>query len=183
MKPRPAAAYSVRMTLANLVTLARLALIPFVVATLAWGLEAWSFALLLAFFLGDLLDGYLARSRNEITPLGQFLDPLADKLLGFSLVVFFAVDGALSAWAVALLMLPNAALLLGTLRLFGRGRPTIPARASGKLAATVLAGGLTLLYLERLFAVDALGGPTVYAGIALSLVAAVDYVRVGLRAR
>lgn len=170
------------MTLANIVTLLRLALIPLIVLTLAWGHGVASFALLLIFFLGDLLDGWLARSRNEITPLGQFLDPLADKLLGFSLVVWFALDGTLSWWAVVLLLLPNGALLLGTLTLFGRGRPTIPARASGKLAATVLAGGLALLYLEQLFSFKALGVPLVYVGIVLSLAAACDYVRVGLRA-
>lgn len=177
------ALYSLPMTLANRITLARLALIPLILLVFAWGLLWVSFGLLLLFFLGDLLDGYLARSRNEITDLGKFLDPLADKLLGFSLIVWFAASQRLDWWAVWLLFLPNAALLLGSLILFSKGKKTIPARWSGKLAATVLAVGLTLFYLELLLAQPTWAKPVIFAGIGLTYLAALDYIRVGWQTR
>ena len=168
------------MTLANVITLSRLALIPLIVLMLAWRLPWVSFGLLLLFFLGDLLDGHLARSRNEITDLGKFLDPLADKLLGFSLIVWFSASGQLSWWAVGLLFLPNVALFLGSLALFSKGKKTIPARWSGKLAASVLALGLTLFYLQILLEQPVFAEPVVYVGIGLAYLAALDYIRVGV---
>jgi CDP-diacylglycerol--glycerol-3-phosphate 3-phosphatidyltransferase len=164
------------MTQANMVTLARLALIPFIVLTLNSNLHLISFALLMTFFLGDLLDGYLARSRNEITELGKFLDPLADKLLAFSLVLWFAYAGTLIWWAVGVLFVANAVLFLGTMVLFSKGRASVGARWTGKLAATVLALGLSVLYLQHLFTLELYGNIVVYVGIGAAVIAMIDYV-------
>ncbi len=166
------------MTPANCVTVARLGLIPFVLLSLAWGQRPLSFALLIAFLLGDVLDGYLARSRREITELGQFLDPLADKLLAFSLLVWFAWQGELNWWPVGLLLVQNASLLAGSLLLFRHRRPTVAARGSGKTAALFVALGLVLIYWDTAWAAW-----PIYAGVALSYWAAIDYWRIGLRAR
>ena len=168
--------YSWGMTLANVITFVRLFLIPFVVVALSAGERTFSLLLLALFFVGDVLDGYLARTRNEISELGKFLDPLADKLLAFTLLLWFAWNGALSGWAVFLVVVQNAALLWGSFVLFRQGRTTVPARPSGKLAASVLAVGLVLLYLE-------VAGAQwiVYADIVLLYVAAWDYCRVAFK--
>ena len=73
------------MNLPNSLTLARIFLVPIVVAVLLTKeIRNWTFwgaSLFLVTALTDLLDGYLARRRKQVTTLGRLLDPIADKLL------------------------------------------------------------------------------------------------------
>ena len=89
------------MSLANRVTLARIALIPlFLILTIpdtTWTrvVAAFIFAIACA---TDPLDGYLARARSEITDLGAILDPLADKLLIMTAFVVLVKYQTVAAW-------------------------------------------------------------------------------------
>ncbi|MCR4404103.1 MAG: CDP-alcohol phosphatidyltransferase family protein [Candidatus Acetothermia bacterium] len=164
------------MTLANIITLARLALIPAIIALLLTGRTIAAFALFLTFLIGDLADGALARARRETTALGEFLDPLADKLLAAGLLAAFAAQGRLSWLAFALLAVPQLALLGGAAFLSRRRLRIFPAKAWGKAAATVLAVGLAMTF-------SALPGywAVIYLGIFLSYLAGLDYLRLLLR--
>ncbi|MGA9656271.1 MAG: CDP-diacylglycerol--glycerol-3-phosphate 3-phosphatidyltransferase [Polyangia bacterium] len=53
---------------------------------------------------GDGLDGYLARSRGQVSVLGKFLDPLADKLMVTAVLVFLVAMGRATAWVVVVLI-------------------------------------------------------------------------------
>jgi CDP-diacylglycerol--glycerol-3-phosphate 3-phosphatidyltransferase len=95
-------------TLANYLTLFRIAAIPLVAVLLLFYPGKWpSFAAALIFLLGavsDVLDGYLARRRNTVSNMGKLLDPLADKLLvGVSLILLIPL-GYVSAWIVAVIL-------------------------------------------------------------------------------
>ena len=68
-------------TAPNMLTLLRICLAPFLVATILDGHYALSFGLFVAAGLTDALDGLLARMLKQRTMLGQYLDPVADKLL------------------------------------------------------------------------------------------------------
>ena len=81
------------MNLANKLTMLRIFLVPIFLIFMAvkgipYGREAATIIFILA-SLTDKLDGYIARSRNQITNFGKFMDPLADKLL---------VTAALVSW-------------------------------------------------------------------------------------
>ena len=104
-------------TAPNQITLLRLIFIPFVIISVFDGDWRWALALLLAAAASDALDGLLARKLHQQTLLGQYLDPLADKLLLSSLflvlsfvkkipwkytVLVFTRDLCLVATAVAL---------------------------------------------------------------------------------
>ncbi len=73
------------LTAPNQITLLRLIFIPFVIMTIVDGNWPWALGLLIAAGLSDALDGVLARALHQQTMLGQYLDPLADKLLLSSL--------------------------------------------------------------------------------------------------
>ena len=73
------------LTAPNQITLLRLIFIPFVIITIVDGNWPWALGLLIAAGLSDALDGLLARALHQQTLLGQYLDPLADKLLLSSL--------------------------------------------------------------------------------------------------
>lgn len=72
-------------TAPNQITLLRLIFIPFVIISVFDGDWSWALALLFAAAISDALDGLLARALHQQTLLGQYLDPIADKLLLSSL--------------------------------------------------------------------------------------------------
>ena len=75
------------LTAPNQITLLRLIFIPFVIIAVFDGHWPWALGLLIAAGLSDALDGLLARALHQQTMLGQYLDPIADKLLLTSLFV------------------------------------------------------------------------------------------------
>ncbi len=96
------------MNLPNALTLARIFLVPIVVVVLltveirTWAL--WGASLFLAAALTDLLDGYLARRRRQVTTLGRLLDPIADKLLISSALVSLVQLRIAPAWMVVIIL-------------------------------------------------------------------------------
>ena len=113
-------------TAANLVTIARILLIPaFIIIMLApWPIwmpepvfaamiKPWLAAMVFTLLAAtDRLDGYLARSRGEITTFGKFLDPLADKILVAAALLALIELGTLPAW-IALVILGREFLVSG----------------------------------------------------------------------
>lgn len=89
--------------LPNILTLSRIAAIPVIVALMfvasAWA--AWAaLAIYTAACITDWLDGHLARLQNLESPIGKFLDPIADKLLVGALLITMAGTGRLTFWAL-----------------------------------------------------------------------------------
>jgi len=92
------------LTIANYVTLARIVLIPLVIILLLLkinGLAVISF-LLLSF--SDAVDGYLARRFKQVSDLGKFLDPLADKVLVITVLIILVGLGKASSIPVVILV-------------------------------------------------------------------------------
>jgi cardiolipin synthase (CMP-forming) len=79
------------LTAPNQITLLRLIFIPFVIIMVLDGNWPWALGLLIAAGLSDALDGVLARALHQQTLLGQYLDPIADKLLLSSLFLVLSV--------------------------------------------------------------------------------------------
>jgi CDP-diacylglycerol---glycerol-3-phosphate 3-phosphatidyltransferase len=96
------------MNLPNALTLARIFLVPIVIAILlSVEIRVWAFwgaSIFLAAALTDLLDGYVARRRKQVTTLGRLLDPIADKLLISSALIALVYLRIAPPWMVAIII-------------------------------------------------------------------------------
>ncbi len=101
------------MNLPNYLTLARIVIVPLLVVVLLTPVaENWfgisSYALAIAIFLiasfTDILDGHLARRRNQVSNFGKLLDPIADKLLVSAALIVLVEKHLAPAWAVVLIV-------------------------------------------------------------------------------
>lgn len=96
------------MNLANKLTLFRIILVPIFIVLMAvnkipYGVTIGTIVFIIA-SITDKLDGYIARSRNQITNFGKFMDPLADKLLVISALVCLIDKGVVPSWAVIIII-------------------------------------------------------------------------------
>ena len=98
------------MTTASKITLVRVVMIPAYLITmyLSGGTSGlWmyiSLAIFIVASLTDFLDGYIARTYNQTTDFGKFLDPLADKLLTIAAMTMFCEWGVFPAWALMIVL-------------------------------------------------------------------------------
>ena len=101
------------MNLPNYLTLARIIIVPLLVVVLLTPIaEEWfgvsSYALAIVIFLAasltDILDGHLARSRNQVSNLGKLLDPIADKLLVSAALIVLVEKHLAPAWTVVIVL-------------------------------------------------------------------------------
>ncbi len=95
------------LNLPNLITIGRLFLIPPVLVLIDPTDPIRNFfgALMFAMASGlDILDGWLARRQNLVTVFGKFVDPLADKLMAMSVMVYLVYVGLLPPWLVVLML-------------------------------------------------------------------------------
>ena len=135
-------------TVPNLLSLARLAGVP-VFLWLVLGPEAdgWALGLLMLSGVTDYLDGYLARRLNQMSALGQILDPVADRLYILAVVLGLAMRDVIPWWVA--IALPLRDLLLWGLVPFlrTRGYSALPVHFLGKAATFNLLYAFPLLLL------------------------------------
>jgi cardiolipin synthase len=92
------------LSIPNLITLARILLVPVVVWAIATGRMHTAFLLFLAAAISDAVDGFLAKRFGMKTELGAYLDPLADKVLIVSIYVTLGITGVIPLWIVILVV-------------------------------------------------------------------------------
>jgi CDP-diacylglycerol--glycerol-3-phosphate 3-phosphatidyltransferase len=126
-----------QLNLANIITIIRILLVPVFLVVLLSGLPepyadigaAIVFAVAAA---SDKLDGYIARKQHSITALGQFLDPLADKLLIAAALIALVAQGRVPAWVAMVII--GREIAVTVLRSVGQSQGiSIPADRWGKL--------------------------------------------------
>lgn len=136
-------------TLANRITILRILLIPVYLLLAYLGLPWWSVAVYIVACLTDFVDGYIARHYNQVTDVGKFIDPLADKMLVLAAMCFFAERGQMPGWAVAVVLFREFAV--SGLRLIAVEQQRVIAAAwSGKIKtfATMIVLGFMLVFVE-----------------------------------
>ena len=164
------------MTLATKITLVRIACIPayMVFMYLSGGtFNMWMMIALALFILAsltDYVDGNIARKRNQVTDLGKFLDPLADKLLVLAAMLMFCQWNLMPAWALMVVLTREFAVTGLRLVAVGKGK-VIAAGWSGKVkTASTMIGLCVLMAFPTFYWLDravmfVIVVTTVYSGI------------------
>lgn len=168
-------------TPANIVTLVRILLIPVFVAVLlspwpVWFPEpevwaAWQPWIAAAVFVvisaTDAIDGHLARSRNEITDLGKFLDPLADKILVSAALLALVELQAFPSW-VALVIIAREFIVSGLRMVAASQGKVIAASHLGKAKTVLQIVTILLFTVKDSLQITLLGGGFDMAFIVIS---------------
>jgi CDP-diacylglycerol--glycerol-3-phosphate 3-phosphatidyltransferase len=146
------------MNLPNSLTVLRIFFVPLLVVVLLtrqpnfdfWGLpihfEVWGVLILLMAAATDVMDGYIARKRREITTLGILLDPIADKLLISAAFISLVQMGLVPAWMVVIII-GREFIVVGLREIASVEGLVIPASPLGKtkMILQVLAGCAVIL--------------------------------------
>ncbi len=128
------------MNVPNTLSLLRLAMVPVFAALFFQPFpEAryWAALVYALAFLTDIADGYIARRFNQITRLGRILDPLADKLMTFTVIICITTAGSIPVWAVVVFFLKEAAMGLGAMSLLHKIDDVMPSNWLGKVSTGV----------------------------------------------
>lgn len=171
------------LTIPNMITFARLALIP-VFLWFALGPKNIGAAFVVGFVLGstDWIDGKVARRFHQVSKLGIAIDPFFDRLAVAAAAVVLIMRDLAPVWAVAVVLVRDGLLLAMLPLIASRGVPRPPVTQVGK------AGSFGVMWAFGLFVGAAITNPpttwvrvlawlSYYPGVALSYIAALDYAR------
>ena len=112
------------MSIPNLITLARILLVPIVVWAISTPGAMWiAFVLFLAAGVSDAIDGFLAKRFGMTTVLGAYLDPLADKALIVSIYLTLGVNNLIPRWLVILVVSRDILIVGGIMLAWVIGNP------------------------------------------------------------
>lgn len=175
------------MTIPNFITFVRILLIPLFVLYMykagssgrdvdfIMGNDAWvAFSVFAIASLSDYLDGYIARRSGTVTALGQFIDPLADKLLVGAALVTLVVLRGFPAWAAIVIGLREGAVSLLRWAASRRGR-SMPASLAGKIKTAIQIPMVLVWLLPRSGTVSVVQDVSVYVAVVLTVVSGAFY--------
>jgi len=176
------------VNLPNTLTLGRIFLVPLLVVVLLTSFDGKSVlgvsnemlgaAIFALASITDWLDGYLARRRGQVTGLGEWMDPLADKLLITAALISLVQLGRAPAWMVAVILGREFAVTVMRSFIYARGL-SLPASMIGKIkmVAQVVAILALILGPGHIEAFYVLGHIALWIATLAALVSAVDYTR------
>jgi len=166
-------------TIPNILSIIRLVLIPVYVVIYLDAEDAADFilagAILAVSCLTDLIDGQIARHFNMISAVGKVLDPLADKLTQFSLIICLAIKHPILWYLVALFVVKESFQLIAGSILLRKGKMLKGALFSGKLSTTILFVSLIVMVLFPCLPENAYDIITIVDAVFL-FIAFIDYI-------
>lgn len=146
------------MNLANKLTIFRMILVPIMVIIPFLGINSEILGIPLTYIIIDMifiiasitdkLDGYIARSRNQVTTFGKFLDPIADKILVLTAMIMLVEFGKLPAW-IPVIVLAREFIVSGyRLIAVEKGGKVVAASVWGKLKTVTQMIAIILAFLD-----------------------------------
>jgi CDP-diacylglycerol---glycerol-3-phosphate 3-phosphatidyltransferase len=158
----------------NLLTVLRILLVPVLVVALLDDASSgwWAASVFAAASLTDAIDGYLARSREQVTTFGKLMDPVADKLLIIAALVVLVSQDRVPAWIAMVIIAREFAVTVTRLAATNQG-VVISANWWGKAKTVVQVAAIffAIGFDPTPVGVDAL----LYVAVAITLVSGLDY--------
>ncbi|MDX1484528.1 MAG: CDP-diacylglycerol--glycerol-3-phosphate 3-phosphatidyltransferase [Alphaproteobacteria bacterium] len=176
-------------TLPNLLTLSRIVVIPLLVGAffLDKPLANWlTCALFTAAALTDFLDGYLARSWDQVTRFGRFLDPVADKIMVAAVLFMMVALGWIDGWLIlaALVILIREILVSGLREFLAEINIGVPVTRLAKWKTALQMIAIAFLLLEQAgpggIILHEIGRWGLWIAATLTIVTGYDYLRAGV---
>lgn len=166
-----------QMHLPNVLTMSRLVLTPVFVALFVRSspgdsLRGDAAAVFLVASLTDLVDGYLARRRNQVSTFGTIADPIADKLLTGSALVGLSLEGTVAWWVTGVILGREVAVTAARFAVLRRG--VIAASPGGK-AKTVSQIVAIVAYLAPVPGAAVVATVSMSLAVPLTVLTGVDY--------
>ena len=184
------------LTLPNLLTLSRILAVPILVFLL-WRPTPIDYGITFVLYcvvgITDYFDGYLARAQGRISRLGQFLDPIADKIMVAAVIVMLIASRKMSGEPIihglhiipALVILLREIIVSGLREYLAPLNISVPVSALAKWKTTFQLVALGALILGGAFPAEEwihnVGLLSLWAAAALTMVTGYDYLRIGLR--
>jgi cardiolipin synthase len=184
------------LSLPNLLTLSRILAVPILVFLL-WQPAPLDYAITFVLYcivgVTDYFDGYLARAQGQISRLGQFLDPIADKIMVAAVIMMLVSSRKMSGEPVihglhiipALIILLREIIVSGLREFLAGSQVSVPVTALAKWKTTLQLVALGALILGGAVPgepwVHDVGLASLWAAAALTLVTGYDYMRIGIR--
>ncbi len=103
-----------------------------------------SIVMIILIWISDLLDGYFARIRNEISELGKMIDPIADKICVITIALILLAQNIIPFWFMLIIVLRDLIIFLGGLYLKTVKKIVLQSNWAGKISIFII--GLTLLF-------------------------------------
>ena len=184
------------LTLPNLLTLSRILAVPILVFLL-WRPTPVDYAITFGLYcivgVTDYFDGYLARAQGQISRLGQFLDPIADKIMVAAVIIMLVSTRRMSGEPVihglhilaALVILLREIIVSGLREFLAPLNVSMPVSRLAKWKTTFQLVSLGALILGGAFPhqpwVHQVGLASLWAAAALTMITGYDYLRIGIR--
>ncbi len=184
------------LTLPNLLTLSRILAVPILVFLL-WRPTPIDYAITFVLYcvvgITDYFDGYLARAQGQISRLGQFLDPIADKIMVAAVIIMLVASRKMSGEPIihglhiipALVILLREIIVSGLREFLAPLNISMPVSKLAKWKTTLQLVSLGALILGGAFPAELwvhnAGLASLWAAAALTLVTGYDYLRIGLK--
>ena len=179
------------LNFANILTMSRIAAIPAIVGFMLLKAPVWHWVALALFILAcvtDWFDGYVARRLDQVSPLGRFLDPIADKLVVAAVLMVLVSTRHIDGWAIlaALIILCREILVSGLREFLAELRVGVPVSmlAKWKTAVQMIAlGFLIIARPDSNLPIDTMiiGEVLLWIAAGLTLVTGYDYMTIGLK--
>lgn len=180
---------NVPLTFANKVTIGRILIVPFFIATVLYMspereyLRWIALGLFMAAVISDIVDGYIARTRGQKTKAGAILDPLADKILLISAFICLYIkrgqfdDLSFPLWFVVAIISRDVILLLGSMLIqVVTGKLDIEANRSGKLTAFLQIVCIIGMLLQLKFTIFFW-----FVALAVTMTSGIIYIKEGIK--